>query len=116
MILKGLAFYMKNLKVGRPQYFWKTIGIPVVLFAVVLAVFVVGVAYFSDMNTKQNLALTENAIRKATVQCYADEGFYPPTLGYLEDNYGVVIDYGSFDVTYDCAAANIMPNIIVFQK
>lgn len=107
---------MKNLKTGKPKYIWKTIGLPISLFAVMLAVFVVGVIHFSNVNTEQNLVLTQSALQKATVQCYADKGFYPPTLEYLEQNYGVTIDYTKFNVTYDCAAANIMPNIVVFQK
>ena len=107
---------MKNLKKGKPKIFWKTIGMPVLLFTAMLAIFIVGVIYFGNITTEQNLALTKNAINRAAVQCYANEGFYPPTLDYLEKNYGVTIDRNSFDVDYDCAAANIMPNITVFQK
>ena len=35
---------------------------------------------------------------------------------YLIENYGVKIDYDHFQVTYDCAAANVSPNIAVFRK
>lgn len=107
---------MKNLKKGKPRVFWKTIGIPISLFVVLLTILILGVYYFGNINTKQNLALTENAIHKAAIQCYANEGFYPPTLEYLEENYCVTIDYDKFTVTYDCAAANVFPNILVFQK
>ena len=35
---------------------------------------------------------------------------------WLIENYGVKIDYDHFQVTYDCAAANVSPNIAVFRK
>lgn len=107
---------MKSLRSGKPRFFWKTIGIPALMFAAMLVVFIYGIMYFENVNTEQNLILTENAVRKATIQCYANEGFYPPNLQYIEEKYNVTIDYSKFNVTYDCAAANVMPNIAASRK
>jgi len=50
------------------------------------------------------------------VQCYAIEGRYPPSVAYLEENYGVKIDRERFDVFYEGFASNIMPSITVNSR
>ena len=42
--------------------------------------------------------------------------FYPPSLDYLADNYGVVVDREHYIVHYDVFASNIMPDIRVVPK
>lgn len=58
-------------------------------------------------------ALTE-AVRRASVQCYAIEGRYPPSVEYLEEHYGISIDREKYYVFYDGWASNIMPEITIF--
>jgi len=58
-------------------------------------------------------ATLEKALRKAAVQCYAIEGFYPPEPDYLVENYGIIIDYDKYAVSYISFTANIMPDIKV---
>lgn len=62
---------------------------------------------------EEALALTEQSIRRAAVQCYALEGFYPADLAYLEASYGVRVDESRFFVGYQYVAANLMPDITV---
>ena len=47
----------------------------------------------------------------ASVQCYAIEGRYPPSVEYLEENYGVQINRKKYNVFYDGFASNVMPEI-----
>ncbi|CBK76046.1 putative uncharacterized protein [Clostridium sp. CAG:149] len=54
-----------------------------------------------------------DAIRRASVQCYAIEGRYPPSVEYLEEHYGIVIDRDRYHVFYDGWASNVMPDITV---
>ena len=56
-----------------------------------------------------------NAIARACVQCYAIEGRYPPSVQYLEENYGIRIDRNRFHVFYEGFASNIMPDITVIS-
>lgn len=56
---------------------------------------------------------TEKAITRACIQCYAIEGRYPPSVEYLEENYGIQIDHDKYNVFYDGFASNIMPEITV---
>ena len=107
---------MKSLKGKRTRYMWKTIVLPFCMLGIMIGILLLAVFKFEQVNTEQNLLLTEQAIRKATIQCYANEGSYPAELSYLEENYNVDIDYTRFNIKYDCKAANIMPNIQVFDR
>ena len=60
--------------------------------------------------------ILEQTIRKAAVTCYATEGIYPPSLEYLVDNYGVLIQEDRYQVFYDGFAENLMPEISVVEK
>ena len=51
--------------------------------------------------------------RRASVQCYAIEGRYPPSLEYLAQHYGIQIDKERYDVFYSGFASNFMPDITV---
>lgn len=62
---------------------------------------------------EESLASLRNAIQRACVQCYAIEGRYPPSVEYLEDHYGIVIDRDRYHVFYDGWASNVMPDITV---
>ncbi|NTV88804.1 MAG: hypothetical protein HGA22_00335 [Clostridiales bacterium] len=61
-------------------------------------------------------AAVEEALRKASVQCYALEGSYPPDLEYLVQHYGIVINEDRFYYHYELIGSNIMPDIAVLRK
>ena len=67
-------------------------------------------------NREESLQLTEQAVRRCAVQCYAIEGFYPQSLSYLEDKYGLYLDRGNYIIDYRFTGSNIMPDIAVFEK
>lgn len=58
----------------------------------------------------------EEVLKEAAVACYSVEGFYPPSLEYLEEHYGVQIDRRHFVVRYTPIAENLMPDITVLEK
>lgn len=107
---------MKNFRQNRPKYLWKTIILPSLICIALLGLLIVTVYKFNDLSIEQDRQLTLAAIRKASVQCYADEGRYPSDIDYLVENYNVHIDFDTFMVVYDCAASNISPNISVFRR
>ena len=57
----------------------------------------------------------QEAVRKASVQCYAIEGRYPSSVDYLEENYGLQIDKDSYAGFYEGFASNVMPSITVVK-
>lgn len=83
------------------------------LFLAVLFFFLFGVRAMESKSEEESLASLRNAIQRACVQCYAIEGRYPPSVEYLEEHYGIVIDRDRYYVFYDGWASNVMPDITV---
>lgn len=88
---------------------------------VALIVLLVCYLYFSVENVQknkesENLNILSDAIRRSAVQCYAIEGFYPPNIDFLENNYGLVVDHDKYVISYSVFASNIMPDIEVYLK
>lgn len=77
--------------------------------------------YYSVENARtageeERFDILADAIVRSAVQCYAIEGFYPPSIEYLEDNYGLVVDHDKYVVSYSIFASNIMPDVEVYFK
>lgn len=56
------------------------------------------------------------AIENACIQCYALEGSYPPSLQYLKEHYGIILDNERYFYYYEIFASNIMPCVEVYEK
>jgi hypothetical protein len=77
--------------------------------------------YISVDNAKkksdeESFNILSEAIIRSAVQCYAIEGFYPPDIEYLENNYGLLVDHDKYVVSYSIFASNIIPEVEVFLK
>lgn len=90
--------------------------VTIVLFVVMLSVLLVGTLHLSGGANDEGVRTTREAIERAAVLCYATEGYYPPGLSYIENNYGVQIDYSRYVVRYEVFASNIMPRVQVLPK
>lgn len=64
----------------------------------------------------ERLKAAEQSVARATVQCYAIEGRYPPDLDYLEENYGLILDREHYVYHYRLEGSNLMPEIQVFEE
>ena len=85
----------------------------VAVFGVIMGLFVNGVFSFLGRAESEGSDTLVKAIRQASVQCYAIEGRYPPSVEYLEENYGIQTDRERYNVFYSGFASNIMPDITV---
>lgn len=86
------------------------------IFIIILGLFIAGVGNVSNKADEEGLVIVEDAIRRATVQCYAIEGAYPVSLDYLEQNYGLRIDDNKYFVHYSPWGSNMMPDITVMRR
>lgn len=86
-----------------------------VIAAIVLVIGVVKNRAAEDVEAGRSLAV-KDAVERAARQCYAVEGVYPRTLGYLEEHYGLMINHDRYIVSYDCCASNRMPYIMVLRR
>lgn len=87
----------------------------IITFVCVVGLFIYGVNSISEKSTEEGVTVLQNAIKRASVQCYAVEGRYPASVDYLVENYGIQIDADKYAVFYEGFASNMMPDITVCQ-
>ena len=90
--------------------------IPLVIIAAVIALFVALVGRISGTSDDEGLSLTLESLKRASVQCYALEGVYPPDLEYLKVHYGVRPNEDKYLINYEYIASNLMPDITVLPS
>lgn len=90
-------------------------ALPLIILAFVLALLVPGFYSVAGRTDGRQAQVLEDALRRASIQCYAIEGRYPPSVQYLEDHYGIVVDHERYAVFYDGFASNLMPDITVID-
>jgi hypothetical protein len=95
--------------------FWYAVLTPVLVLVAVIC-FLTAISNLESGRNDQGRRQLEDTIRQAAVTCYATEGFYPPTLTYLEEHYGLQVDAGRFTVYYNAFAENLVPDITVLEN
>jgi len=86
------------------------------LAVAVLLVFLTSLSNLEQGRSEEDKRQLEDALRRASVACYAAEGIYPPNLDYLREHYGIQIDETRYMVVYDVFASNLMPDITVLEQ
>lgn len=86
------------------------------LIAAVAAVFAFSLSRLDKGSTELQRSQLEDSIRRACISCYSIEGRYPPTLQYLQENYGLQYNDRHYAVFYEIFAENIMPEITVVNR
>lgn len=87
-----------------------------VLCPLVLILFLLGITSISQTTLDKQQESLENAINRNIIHCYAVEGFYPPSLQYMEENYGLTYDKDLFFVDYRPIGANIRPDVTILVR
>ncbi|MSS64714.1 hypothetical protein [Velocimicrobium porci] len=104
---------MKKTYLLTKFFRWMSILIFVII-ATLLFLRIVGQT--QEQQRQEGRKQLENALHKAVMTCYITEGVYPPTVMYIEKNYGIQIDEDEYTVFYEVFADNIMPEITVLLK
>ena len=87
-----------------------------VLFTLAMIVMIaIGLSQTEESNRAEGRRLLEESIRRAAVECYALEGYYPESITYIEYNYGLLIDRSKYSVHYSLFASNFFPDIAVYD-
>lgn len=69
----------------------------------------------SSNNDRQEESL-RSAMERDIIHCYALEGFYPPSLDYIKEHYGLTYNSSTFIVDYQPVGNNIYPNYTIIRK
>ncbi len=101
---------MKTTKRKRSAIFFS-----ILIFMALLVFLMIVFPKMTQKALEEKQRTLEDALNRASIQCYAIEGRYPPSVEYLEEHYGVVIDHKRFTVFYDGWADNVMPDITVIS-
>ena len=94
----------------------RKIILPIVLFALILIIALYGVENASDSSGRLQYDVTVRAISRALADCYAIEGYYPPNMDYLYDNYNVRVDEDKYFVLYEIFAPNVSPTVKLIDR
>ena len=95
----------------RSRLLWLWILLALVILVLCTAVWKPG----RDLSEESAAAIQE-AVQRTARQCYVVEGVYPPSLSYLEENYGLQVNTKDFYVTYEAFASNLPPPVHVTSK
>jgi len=90
--------------------------VPVVFTLAVIGMIVYGLRQTENSSKAEAVRILEDSIRRAVVTSYAVEGRYPESIRYIEEHYGIKIDWDKYTVHYQIFASNIVPDIMVIQR
>lgn len=107
-------FLNKNDK--SPLYFLPRIRISYILFPLLIILFLYGLSSLSESTITRQQESLETALNRDIIHCYAVEGFYPPSLSYIEEHYGLVYDKDLFFVDYQPVGSNLHPDVTILLK
>lgn len=83
------------------------------LFPAILIAFYVTITSVDKTTVERQKESLQNALERDILHCYAVEGFYPPSLDYLEVHYGLRYDHSLFFVDYVPIGSNIRPDVTI---
>ena len=86
---------------------------PFITFIPIIVLFYQGIHSISHVNEQEQEASLRTALRQNIVHCYAIEGRYPPSLDYLEKNYGITYNKDKYFIDYQPIGTNIYPDITI---
>ncbi len=99
-------------RIFKKQWLFSTLK-RVFFLLVLLCFFLLSLFHLNQGQKEEGRQQLEETLRLSTISCYATEGIYPPTLDYLIEHYGVLIDEERYAVFYEIFAENLMPMITV---
>lgn len=97
-------------------YFLPRIRISYILFPLLIIFFLYGLSSLSESTISRQQESLETALNRDIIHCYAVEGFYPPSLSYIEEHYGLVYDKDLFFVDYQPVGSNLHPDVTILLK
>ena len=85
-------------------------------FALVVCVLLSGFRSLSQDSHRRERETLENALQRCIAYCYAVEGAYPESLGYMKEHYGLAYNEDRFFVDYRPQGGNILPDVTVLEQ
>ncbi|MDE7285476.1 MAG: hypothetical protein K2N55_01345 [Lachnospiraceae bacterium] len=83
---------------------------------VILMIFVLSLSFIGDSTVSRQKESLETALNRDIIHCYAVEGFYPPSLTYIEEHYGLTYNHDLFFVDYQPIGSNMRPDVTILVR
>ena len=88
---------------------------PIIFTMLVIVALLIGFRQADESSRAESIRLLEETILRVAVHSYAVNGHFPESIAYITENYNVYIDKTRFVVHYEVFAANLLPDIRVFE-
>lgn len=98
------------------NHIWRKQIFSAALFLLIFLAFLWGISGVSGKAAKQRTQSLEQAISRSIAHCYATEGYYPESLSYIQEHYGISYDPDEFFVDYQVLGENIFPDVTIIEK
>ena len=82
----------------------------------ILVAFWIGLSSIDETTVSRQKDSLETALNRDIIHCYAVEGFYPPSLSYIEEHYGLTYNKDLFFVDYQPIGSNMRPDVTILVK
>lgn len=103
-------------KAMKNEYRRFPVRLSILLGASLLLVFWLLINSVNESTIERQQESLENAINRDIIHCYALEGYYPPSLAYMEEHYGLTYDKDLFFVDYRPIGSNMRPDVTILIK
>ena len=88
----------------------------ILIFVALIVAFVFLINNITGKGNGRELEIVRDAVKSATLTCYAVEGMYPDDLSYLREHYNLSYNEERYIVYYQPLASNVMPSIKVVER
>ena len=88
----------------------------ILVFVALIIAFVFLINNITGKGNSREMDIVKDAVKNATLTCYAVEGMYPDDLNYLIEHYNLSYNKERYIVYYRPLASNLMPSIKVVEK
>lgn len=88
----------------------------VLIFGAILLWLMLGLSRAESVSADQRLKAVKQSVTNGVVLCYSVEGYYPDSIQYLKDNYGVDYDDTRYLVHYRYVSGDIPPTVMVYEN
>lgn len=105
-----------TLKAGKRRFPFPRIRFTYLIGPIVLIIFVLSLSFLGNSTINRQKESLEIALNRDIIHCYAVEGFYPPSLAYIEEHYGLTYNHDLFFVDYQPIGSNIRPDVTILIR
>ena len=95
---------------------WISVLIGLVLVGVLFGVLTVTRRNAGRDVDEESITAIRKAVEQSALQCYVVEGAYPPSLSYLQENYGLTVNTKDYLIVYTPFAENLPPDVRVLER